>query len=86
MFLHLVALFDKKALTFTPVQTVPNVNAFIRVLSDEIARSDSTDIWAKHPEDFSLHQIGLFDDVIGEVQSDTNGNSMLCELSTLVRS
>lgn len=82
--LHLVSLFDKKSLSYSAINSVPNHNSFIRVLSDEIARPDSQEIWARHPEDFSLVSIGSFDESSGIITSYPS-ETMLVELSTLVR-
>ena len=81
-----VSLFDKKALTYSPINCVPNVNAFVRVLSDEInSANQSKEIWAVHPEDFTLVSLGTFDELAGILTSYPS-ETMLVELSTLVRS
>ena len=81
----LMSLYDAKADLFSPVQAVPNVNAFIRMLGDLInsPHTPTSDVWVLHPEDFQLAQLGFQDDATGLCTSEFRE---ICQLSTLVRS
>ncbi|WNK12929.1 MAG: nonstructural protein [Microvirus sp.] len=85
MFYQLCSLFDSKAETFSPVQAVPNVNAFVRMLGDMINSPPKPDseAWVLHPEDFSLYVLGTQSDADGTLFSNIN---KFCELHSLVRS
>ncbi|AXH74168.1 MAG: nonstructural protein [Microviridae sp.] len=63
--MHIVALYDSKAEFYQNLMCVPNINAFIRLLGDEINSNEVRENWAKHPADFKLVDFGLFDEVQG---------------------
>ena len=74
--LYIVSLRDKKCIDldsghggFFPTQCVPNVNAWLRVLGDEInSARDSKEIWATHPEDFQVVVFGTFNEGDGSME------------------
>lgn len=63
MKLVVCSVFDVKAAAFMSPFYVANVNMARRSFGDAVL-NDSTGI-SKHPEDFRLYQVGVFDDVDG---------------------
>ena len=57
------AVYDRKAEMFSPPFLEVKDGTAIRAIQDAIASKDHP--FAKHPEDFSLHQLGIFDDETG---------------------
>ena len=62
---ELVAVFDQAAASFARPFAVPTIGLAERSFSDEVNRAGS-DMNA-HPEDYSLHKVGEFDDESGSV-------------------
>lgn len=61
-----LAIYDNTAKVFGQVITAPNVGSVTRELVDMMQDGNTT--IAKHPEDFSLYQIGYFDDETGDIK------------------
>jgi len=59
-----VCLHDVKAERFHDPAFVPALGAAVRGMQDAIAGNDGTDL-QRHPEDFSLFELGTFDDKTG---------------------
>lgn len=69
MKLKIFSVFDSKAAFFgNPFYEQHDASA-IRAFSDAVAeKSNPNNMWAKHPEDFSLTCIGEFDNETGEIK------------------
>lgn len=63
--LHLLALFDRVSETFMPPFVAPTLGVAERQIRDELMRPDSE--LGKHPEDYSLVELGIFDNGDGSV-------------------
>lgn len=63
----IVALKDTAARVFGVPFVVQAPAQAIRSLRDEVNSKDSTSDVAKHPDDFELYEIALFDEDSGEV-------------------
>ena len=62
MKLHIIAVRDRAADVYGQPQFVASVGMAIRSFSDEINRDAADNILSKHPEDFDLFLLGLYDD------------------------
>lgn len=67
MQLVIVSVKDTAAQAFGRPIFVPAVAVAIRSLRDEVNRKDSSDDLARHPEDFELYELGIFDDQAGTI-------------------
>lgn len=56
---------DEKSQGYGYPMTMHTRGAFIRNLQEELTRGQA--IWARHPHDFSIFEIGEYDDVTGTV-------------------
>nr|WAE43411.1 MAG: nonstructural protein [Microviridae sp.] len=65
--MRLVSMYDKAMKAFNPPIPVNGVGAFARLLSDELNKENPTEMFAKHPKDFSLFEVGSFDETTGKV-------------------
>ena len=66
----IISVKDTAAAAFGRPIFVPTAAVAIRSFRDEVNRKDSTDDMARHPDDFELYQIGVFDDSTGLVEVD----------------
>ncbi len=57
---HLFTIYDEKAEVFLPPFFVPTVGIAVRAFSDTI--NSDTHQFGKHPSDYTLFQLGSFDD------------------------
>lgn len=64
------AVFDSAVQTFGQPFFVPAVGAATRSFSDEVNRKAADNALAAHPEDYTLYELGEFDDVTGEFHSE----------------
>lgn len=60
---YIFSVYDSKAVAFLPPFYLPNHALAKRVFSD--CANDESHQFAKHPEDFSLFCLGIFDDSKG---------------------
>lgn len=68
MIIKLFAVFDSKAALFGQPFSDQQEGSAIRNFSDAVNDSSNpNNLWNKHPEDFSLFQIGEFDNNSGEL-------------------
>lgn len=58
----MVSVRDSAAGVFGVPFFSPSVGVAIRSFSDEVGRSDAQNQLNRHPEDFELFQLGVFDD------------------------
>jgi len=63
MKLLLVAVYDKKACVFSQPDVAVQVGQAVRSFSDAVNNPQTA--FNKHPEDFTLYQVGFFDDNSG---------------------
>lgn len=66
MLLKIYAVLDKAAGFFSSVHTAQNDAVAIRSFSDAARMPDT--VFNQHPEDFTLVQVGTFDDQTGQVE------------------
>ena len=59
-------IFDVKAGFYNKPFFMPNTNTAIRAFSD-LANDEATEI-AKHPSDFSLYELGTYDDSVAKME------------------
>jgi hypothetical protein len=65
MLLHIVSVKDTAAQAFGRPLFVPAVAVALRSFRDEVNRKDSADDLSRHPDDFELYEVGVFDDATG---------------------
>lgn len=62
MLYYMVAVRDRASDSFTAPSYVAAVGAAIRNFADQLNSSDKNVLFAAHPEDFDLYELGTFDD------------------------
>lgn len=88
MIRFMFSVFDSAAQVFGQPFLQPTAEAAIRAVSDEVNRVGSVDVpnpLNGHSDDFSLHQLGLFDDVKGELRGEVDGPRLVARCKDLVR-
>ena len=68
MNLVIVSVKDSAAQAFGRPIFVPSVAVAVRSFRDEVNRKDSTDDLSRHPDDFELYEVGVFDDATGIIE------------------
>ena len=63
--MKILAIFDKKALSYHPAFCVPNMVTASRSL-DKAVNSGQGDFF-DYPDDFALYVLGEFDEITGEI-------------------
>ncbi|WNK12398.1 MAG: nonstructural protein [Microvirus sp.] len=63
----IVSVRDAKADIFGRPFFVQTAGVAIRSFSDEVNREGTDNQFNTHPEDFSLYEIGLYDDIDGKI-------------------
>lgn len=63
----LVAILDRALDAYGRPFAVPAIGAAIRSFQDEINNTESP--MNKHPEDYDLYQLGMYDDTTGRIHS-----------------
>ena len=71
MKLNIYSIFDRKAKAYLPPFYLRSLDEAKRAFAG-IATDQSSMFW-KFPEDFSLWQLGIFDDNTGEIQAAVDG-------------
>lgn len=80
------SLYDKKAVQYGQPMFVANVAVMMRALTDELKGPvESWPLFVKHPEDFALFELGVFEDGIG-VFTMLEKPRLVCEVVALVDS
>lgn len=64
--MKLFALFDDKLGQFNNPFVQPSRGAAQRAFQDEVNKADDRNFLNKYPEDYSLYQLGDFDEFTGE--------------------
>lgn len=59
--LQVFAVYDKSACTFGTPFFMPSAGVAIRAFSDEVNRSDESNLLFRHPADFALFLLGVFE-------------------------
>lgn len=62
----LVALYDRATEAYAPVMTVNTRNEAIRSFREECQNKQSP--IAKHPTDYELHMLGIYNDQTGDIE------------------
>lgn len=65
----IVAVRDIKANVYAQPMFVNNIGGAIRGFGDECMREDHQNLLWKHPEDFELHDLGLYNDADGTFET-----------------
>lgn len=68
MKVKLYSVFDSKTATFGQPHCMLSDAAAIRTFSDNVNSPNENNAWFKHPEDYSLFYIGIFDDESAELE------------------
>jgi hypothetical protein len=61
-------MFDKAAKVFNSPISTAGIGALTRAISDVVNASEKSEIFAKHPNDFALYEIGIFDEATGVIK------------------
>lgn len=70
MIVKMFAVFDSKAEVFGVPFGNSSVGAVLRQFADSVNdRSNPNNLWAKHPGDFQLYEIGAYDDETARFES-----------------
>lgn len=62
MKMFIMAVRDRAADVFGTPMFRLNVGGAVRAFSDEINRPGDDNVMSKHPEDFDLYELGIYDD------------------------
>lgn len=63
---HKVLAFkDDKSETYGPPFTVETLGMFIREVQEQLPKGQA--LWAKHPQDFGVYELGEYDPMAGEI-------------------
>lgn len=65
MKLYALSVRDRAADVFGSPFFSPSVGLAVRQFGDQVANPEPNNMLNKHPEDFDLYQVGLFDDQTG---------------------
>jgi len=72
MQLIVVSVFDNAAAAYGRPVFVAARGQAVRSFTDEIQRTDASNEMAKHPEDFELYELGVFDDSTGRFSAQSD--------------
>lgn len=61
-----VAVLDRKILTFAYPMFVTHVGTALRGFTDQVNNSERGNMLHDHPEDFELYELGTYDDQTGK--------------------
>lgn len=71
MRLIVVAIRDRAANVFGVPSFVPSLGSAVRSFSDEVNRPGENNVLNRHPEDFDLYELGVYDDNSGTFETLT---------------
>ena len=77
---YVLALRDLRADNYLPPMYVPNIAIAIRDVSDVLKEKANEIAWAKHPEDYELYQLGIWDNDTSEFTTLNKRLYLLSEL------
>lgn len=83
MKLTMVTVFDSAAQAYASPIFVPHANMARRSLQDEVNRDAANNQVHFHPEDFTLYELGFFDDNLGAFHLHAEP-IMICRAKDLV--
>lgn len=87
MIMKMFAVFDSKAATYGIPFADQRIESAIRNFSDAVNDgSNPGNLWHKHPEDFSLFEIGEFNQETGEIISNRPKNLITASAIRSIRS
>lgn len=66
MFYIMVSVYDKAVGVYGRPMFLRSDGEAVRVFQDEVNREAADNMLHKHPEDYSLHRVGTWDDDTGE--------------------
>lgn len=67
----MLAIRDSKSEVFGRPFFMSTVGQAIRSFEDEVRREDENNMINRHPEDFALYKLGMYNDEDGQVQTIT---------------
>ncbi len=73
----IVAVFDKASNAFGQPIFAPAKGVALRSFTDEVNNNYETNQMYHHPDDFTLYDLGLFDDNTGEFELHNPPNKLL---------
>lgn len=79
--MEMYSLRDEKACLFGPVMVFRNRGEAMRAVADATTSQDS--MVCKHPGDFALYKLGMFDEFTGE--GDIHSPELICRASDLIQ-
>lgn len=68
---YVIATRDSASQAFGLPFFVPAVGLAVRAFTDEVNREGSEKDLARHPDDFELYQLGVFNDATGQFDADS---------------
>lgn len=74
---YVCAVFDSAVLAFGQPFFVPALGAALRSFSDEVNRAAPDNALHAHPEDYTLHALGTFEDETGTFEADEDSRRVL---------
>lgn len=83
MFHNVFSVYDNKAKAYLPPFIMHNDAMAVRVFGDCVNSEDHQ--FGKHPDDYTLFRIGVFDDVKGLLTKEGEANHMVAGGRTLLR-
>lgn len=79
MKLILIGMFDRKAQMYISLEPTPNINVALRQLTENVNKESDSPIY-KWPEDYSLWELGSWDNETGQPrQSEQKKLIIECE-------
>lgn len=79
----IMCLRDTKSELFMQPFFVPTVGVAVRNLQDELSRGGDDNQLAKHPGDYQLYSLGVWDDETGMIDSNAK---LVCNVESLASS
>jgi len=65
---NIYSVFDSKMASYGQLWCETRDAAAIRKFQDAVNENTPNNAWYKHPEDYSLFSLGVFDDDLGNIQ------------------
>jgi hypothetical protein len=65
--LRLVCMYDKKAEQYNSPISTAGIGQLARAIGEAVNSPEKSEIFAKHPSDFQLFEVGMFNEVTGEI-------------------
>lgn len=83
MKLQLIAIYDRKAQEYTPPQCYPTLGVAERGFTDAVNNTDSH--LHKHPEDYSMMVLGIYDSETGRFETRPEGPLHMCDATQVLQ-